>query len=50
MLLPTPDASGHGLLRSSEPIGSSWVMPVTLMVTGSPSGSVTPTMETSTSL
>src|SRR5438094_272784 len=50
MLLPSPIASGHGLPTSSESIGSSWSMPVTVMVTGSPSGSATPTMETSTNL
>src|SRR6266516_3996925 len=50
MLLPSPIESGHGLPTSSESIGSSWSMPVTVMVTGSPSGSATPTMETSTNL
>ena len=50
MLLPTPAASGHGLPTSSESMGSSWSMPVTVMVTASPSGSATPTMETSTNL
>src|SRR5207247_261698 len=50
MLLPSPIASGHGLPTSSESIGSSWSMLVTVMVTGSPSGSATPTMETSTNL
>src|SRR5437763_686744 len=50
MLLPTPTASGHGLPTSSESMGSSWSMPVTVMVTASPSGSATPTIETSTNL
>src|SRR2546429_609809 len=48
MLLPGPTASGHGLPTSSESIGSSRSMPVTGMVTGSPSGSATPAIEMST--
>ena len=35
-------------LRLASPrvfVGSSWVMPVTVIVTGSPSGSVTPRIE-----
>src|SRR6266566_3297571 len=42
MLVPTPVPSGHGFPESSLLTGSSCVMPVTVIVTGSPSGSVTP--------
>src|SRR5258706_154093 len=39
--LPIPPASGHVLPSPWPSTGSSWVMPVTVMVTGSWSGSTT---------